>query len=74
MGARAGANITAMSEPATTSKSPPAPRQGKGLSPDAFFYENELSRKRAEARKRAVKRWIHRLLKRSPGTQAADLD
>ena len=66
MDARARANITAMSEPALTSKPPSAPLQGKGMSRDAFFYENELSRKRAEARKRAVKRWLNRLLKRSP--------
>jgi hypothetical protein len=44
------------------------------MSRDVFFVENELSRKRAEARKRAIKQWLRRLLKRSPGTQATDLD
>jgi len=34
------------------------------MSLDVFMPENELSRKRAEARKRAVKRWFNRLLKR----------
>jgi hypothetical protein len=42
-----------------------APHEVKPLSSDAFFYENEWSRERAEARKRAVKRWINRLLHRS---------
>ena len=44
------------------------------MSLDVFFYENELSRKRSEARKRAVKQWLRRFLKRSQRTQAADLD
>jgi hypothetical protein len=67
--------MTAMADQnASTSKSPSATPRDQGLSPDVFFYENELSRKRADARKRAVKQWLHRLLKRSPGTQAADLD
>jgi len=44
------------------------------MSRDVFIYENEWLHERAEARKRAVKRWLHRLLKRSQGTQAADLD
>lgn len=75
MGARARANMTAMPDPlAPVPKSTPAPRQGKGMSRDVFFVENELSRKRAEARKRAIKQWLRRLLKRSPGTQATDLD
>ncbi len=74
MDARARANITIMPEPARTPKSALATPSDEGLPLDAFFYEGELSRKRAEARKRAVKRWFHRLLKRSPGTQAADLD
>jgi len=55
-----------MSELAPTSHPPAAPLRDEGLSPDAFFYENEGARKRAEARRRAVKRWLHRLLKRSP--------
>jgi len=44
------------------------------MSLDVFMPENRKSRERAEARKRAVKQWLHRLLKRSPGTQATDLD
>jgi hypothetical protein len=61
--------MTAMSDPlAPTPKSTPAPRQGKGMSLDVFFVENELSRKRAEARRRAVKRWFGRLLHRSSQT------
>jgi hypothetical protein len=67
--------MTAMADqPASTSKSPPATRQGKGMSLDVFFVENELSRKRSEARKRAVKQWLRRHLKRSQRTQAADPD
>jgi hypothetical protein len=61
---RAGATITAMVEPQPAPKSPPITPWDEGLPPDVFFYENELSRKRAEARKRAVKRWFNRLLKR----------
>jgi len=44
------------------------------MSLDVFMPENRKSRERAEARRRAVKRWVNRLLKRSQGTQAADLD
>jgi hypothetical protein len=36
------------------------------MSRDVFIYENEWLHERAEARKRAVKRWLNRLLKRSP--------
>jgi len=69
VGLGAGANITAMSDPlAPAPKSAPAPRQGKGMSLDVFFVENELSRERAAARKRAVKRWLNRLLHRSSQT------
>jgi hypothetical protein len=53
-----------MVEPAPTPESPSATAWDEGLPPDVFFYEGELSRKRAEARKRAVKRWLNRLLKR----------
>ncbi len=35
------------------------------MSLDVFMPENRKSRERAEARKRAVKRWFHRLLHRS---------
>ncbi len=75
MGARACANLTTMSDqPVPTRRRTLAPHEVKPLSSDAFFYENEWSRERAEARKRAVKRWLNRLLKRSQGTQAANLD
>jgi hypothetical protein len=65
MDARARANITIMSEPARTPKSALATPLDEGLPLDAFFYEGELSRKRAEARKRAVKQWLSRFVKRS---------
>jgi hypothetical protein len=58
--------MTAMSDPlAPAPESAPVPRRGKGMSLDVFFYENELSRKRAEARRRAIKGWLDRILKRS---------
>ena len=75
MGIGARANMTGMSDHPVPARKPSlAPGKIKGMSRDAFFYENELSRKRSEARKRAVKQWLHRLLKRSPGTHATDLD
>lgn len=73
--AHARANMTDMSDHPVPARKPSLePGKIEGLSPDAFFYENELSRKRSEARKRAIKQWLHRLLKRSPSTQATDLD
>jgi hypothetical protein len=67
--------MTVMSDqPASASKSAPVRPDVGRMSLDVFMPENRLARKRAEARKRAVKQWLHRLLKRSPGTQAADLD
>jgi hypothetical protein len=75
MGAGACANLTVMSDqPASAPDPRPASRRGKGMSLDVFMPENRKSRERAEARKRAVKQWLRRFLKRSPGTQAADLD
>jgi hypothetical protein len=75
MGVRARANITAMpDQPTRDRKSGLAPHEVKGMSLDVFMPENRISRARAEARKRAVKRWFSRLLKRSPGTQATDPD
>ena len=67
MGAGAGANMTEMADQHdSVAESTAAPRRGKGMSLNVFMPENELSRKRAEARKRAVKRWFNRLLKRAP--------
>jgi hypothetical protein len=69
MGARACANLTAMSDqPVPARRRTLAPHEVKPLSSDAFFYENEWSRERAEARKRAVKRWFSWLLHRSSQT------
>ena len=66
MGARACANLTDMSDqPTLGPKSTPAPHDVGRMSLDVFMPEDRLARKRAEARKRAVKRWFHRLLKRS---------
>lgn len=66
MGARACANLNVMpDQPVTARRRTLAPHEIKPLSSDAFFYENEWSRDRAEARKRAVKRWFGRLVKRS---------
>ncbi|MGO9448901.1 MAG: hypothetical protein ACLQQB_04930 [Solirubrobacteraceae bacterium] len=61
-------------QPTPARKSGLAPHEVRGMSLDVFMPENRLARARAEARKRAVKRWLNRLLKRSQGTQAADLD
>jgi hypothetical protein len=67
MGTGAGANMTPMADQLDSApESTATPRRGKGMSLDVFMPENELSRMRAEARKRAVKRWFNRLLKRSP--------
>jgi len=75
MGAGACAKLTVMSDQPVSAPDPrPASRRGKGMSLDVFMPENRKSRERAEARRRAVKRWVNRLLKRSQGTQAADLD
>ena len=65
MGVGACAKLTAMSgHPVPATKPPKAPRRGKGMSLDVFMPENRLSRKRAEARRRTVKRWFNRLLHR----------
>jgi hypothetical protein len=44
------------------------------MSLDVFMPENRRSRERAEARKRAAKRWLRRLLGRSPLTEIAEPD
>jgi hypothetical protein len=67
MGAGTCAKLTVMSDqPASAPDPRPASRRGKGMSLDVFMPENRLARARVEARKRAVKGWFHRLLKRSP--------
>ena len=69
MGAGACAKLTVMSDqPASAPVPRPASRRGKGMSLDVFMPENRLARARAEARKRAVKRWLNRLLHRSSQT------
>jgi hypothetical protein len=66
MGADAGANMTVMSEQSSSASKPdPMRPEGGRMSLDVFMPEDRLARKRAEARKRAVKRWFNRLLKRS---------
>jgi len=66
MGARARANITAMSDQPVPARKPSlAPGKVKGMSLDVFMPENRIARARSEARKRAVKQWFYRLLKRS---------
>lgn len=75
MDARPCANLIAMPDQPTPAPNPIPARPDVGrMSPDVFMYENEWLHERAEARKRAVKRLLHRLLKRSQGTQAANLD
>jgi hypothetical protein len=60
------ANLIAMPDQPTPAPNPVSARPEVGrMSRDVFIYENELSRKRAEARKLAAKRWLHRLLHRS---------
>jgi hypothetical protein len=57
---------TVSDQPASTSKPVPVRPDVGRMSLDVFMPENRLARARAEARKRTVKRWINRLLKRSP--------
>ncbi len=64
--ARPCANLIAMPDQPTPAPNPiPAPPDVGRMSLDVFMYENEGAHERAQARKRAVKRWINRLLKRS---------
>lgn len=59
--------MTAMSEQSSPASKPDPMRPEVGrMSVDVFMPENRLARARSEARKRAVKRWFNRLLKRSP--------
>lgn len=52
----------------------PAPHEVVPMPSSVFIYENEFSRERAEARKRAVKRWLHRFFKRSSLAETAEPD
>lgn len=75
LGASAGVSMTTMSDqPASGPRSAPVRHDVGRMSVDVFMPENRLARARAEARKRAVKQWLHRLLKRSQDTQSVDLD
>lgn len=57
--------MTAMSEQSSPASKPDPMRPEVGrMSVDVFMPENRLARKRAEARRRTVKRWLNRLLKR----------
>jgi hypothetical protein len=67
--ARPCANLIAMPDQPTPAPNPiPAPPDVGRMSPDVFMYENEGLHEWAEARKRAVKRWLNRLLHRSHQT------
>ena len=66
MGVDAGASMTVMSEqPSSASKPDPMRPEVGRMSVDVFMPENRLARARAEARRRAIKSWFNRLLKRS---------
>jgi len=68
MGARACANLTAMSDQPTSGPKPaPAPREIGRMPLSVFIPENRKAYERAEARKRAGKRWFRWPLKRSSG-------
>jgi hypothetical protein len=67
VGVGAGANMTAMSDRPISASKPSSVRPDVGrMSLDVFMPENRLARKRAEARRRTIKRWLSRLLHRSP--------
>jgi hypothetical protein len=67
--------MTAMSDRLSHPINPdPAPHEVVPMPSSVFFYENELSRERAQARKRAIKRWVRRLLGRSPLAENTELD
>jgi hypothetical protein len=57
--------MTMSDQPASASKPAPIRPDVGRMSLDVFMPENRLARARAEARKRAVKRWLNRLLRTS---------
>jgi len=61
--------MKAMSEQSSSACEPDPMRPEVGrMSVDVFMPEDRLARARSEARKRTVKRWLNRLLKRSRQT------
>jgi hypothetical protein len=57
--------MTMSDQSASASKPAPIRPDVGRMSLDVFMPENRLARARAEARKRAVKRWLNRLLRTS---------
>jgi hypothetical protein len=63
--------MTIVSDQPTSASKPASIRPDVGrMSLDVFMPENRLARKRAEARRLTIKRWLSRLMHRSHQTRS----